>query len=90
MLAHRERLPDAGTLALDDDAVEDLDATPRALDHLKVDTNGVTGLELRHVAQLGALDVLDDVAHDKRAGRPTGKGSGAEDKSEAKAARSAT
>jgi hypothetical protein len=46
-----------------------------ALDHLEVHAHGVARLEARHVAQLGALEVLDDVAHGKRAGRPTAKGS---------------
>jgi hypothetical protein len=32
-------------LALDADALEDLDAAARALDHLKVDAQRVTGLE---------------------------------------------
>ena len=67
LLAHGERLAHAGALPLDDDALEDLDAAARALDHLEVDADRVAGLELRHVAQLGALEILDDVAHRKRA-----------------------
>src|SRR5581483_11636224 len=62
-LPHRERLADARALTLDDDAVEHLDAAARALDHLEVDADGVPGLELRHLAQLRALEILDDVAH---------------------------
>ena len=89
-LPHRERLADARALALDDDPVEHLDATTRALDHLEVNADGVAGLEVRHLAQLGALEILNDVAHKKMAGRPTGKGSGADAKPEAKTARSAT
>src|SRR3954462_10775658 len=51
----------AGALALDADALEDLDATARALDHLKVDAHGVTGLESRHLAHLARLEFLDHV-----------------------------
>src|SRR5207249_1027739 len=73
-LPHGERLAHARALALDDDPVEHLDAAARALDHLEVNANGVAGLEERHFAQLSALDVLNDVAHRKKAGRPTQKG----------------
>src|SRR5215212_10581451 len=66
LLAHRERFAHALALALDDDPFEDLDTAPRALDHLKVDADGVARLEAGHVlAQLALLDALDDRAHGK-------------------------
>src|SRR5262249_54095952 len=74
-LPHRERLTDARALALDDDAVEHLDAAACALDHLKVNADGVAGLELRHFAQLCALEILNDVAHEEVGRRPTAKSS---------------
>jgi hypothetical protein len=36
-----------------------------------VHAHRVARLEARHVAQLSALEVLDHVAHGKKAGRPT-------------------
>ena len=60
LLPDGERLADAGALPLDDDALVDLDAAALALDHLEMDADGVAGLEARHLAQLGALDGLDD------------------------------
>ena len=48
------------------DTLEHLDALTRALDHLEVDADGVTGLEDRDLAQLRLLDALDDCAHGKR------------------------
>src|SRR5262249_60992509 len=72
LLPHRERLARACALALDHDALEDLDAAPLALDHLEVDANRVPRLELRNAgAQLSAFEFLDDLAHTKR--RPTGR-----------------
>ena len=71
LLADGERLAGAGALALDDDALVDLDAAALALDHLEVDADRVPGLEPGHVAQLGALDRIDDVAHE---GGPAGRG----------------
>jgi hypothetical protein len=57
LLANRERFPDAGPLALDDDALEDLDASALALDHLEVDADGVARLEFRQVGpQLALLE----------------------------------
>ena len=56
-------------LALDDDALEDLRAATRALDHLEVDADAVAGLELRDPAQLRALEVVDDGAHGKESAR---------------------
>ena len=44
-----------GSLALDDDAFEDLHAAALALDHLEVDTDRVAGLELRQVCPQLAL-----------------------------------
>src|SRR6476646_7014236 len=75
LLAHRERLARAGSLPLEHDPLEDLHPPASALDDLEVHAHGVARLEARHVAQLSALEVLDDVAHGKRAGRPTAKGS---------------
>jgi len=49
LLAHREGLTYAGALALDDDALEDLDAAALSFDHLEVDANGIAGLELGQV-----------------------------------------
>ena len=66
LLAHGECLSRAGTLALDDDALEDLDATALALDDLEVDADGVARLEPRAIgAQLSLLDVLDDAMHNE-------------------------
>jgi hypothetical protein len=57
LLADREGLPHAGALALDDDALEDLDAAALSLDHLEVDANRVAGLEDRQVgSQLALLE----------------------------------
>jgi hypothetical protein len=57
LLAHGERLPHAGALALDDDALEDLDAAALSLDHLEVHPHGVAGLEDRQVgSQLALLE----------------------------------
>src|SRR4029079_479414 len=63
LLPHREGLARAGSLPLEHDPLEDLHAAARALDDLEVHAHRVAGLEARHVAQLGALEVLDDVAH---------------------------
>src|SRR5712691_1597035 len=64
LLAHGERLPRPGSLALQDDALEDLDPLPLALDHLEVHAHGVPSLELRQVvAHLGAFECLDHLAH---------------------------
>jgi hypothetical protein len=57
------------TLALDHDALEDLSAPPRALDHLEVDPHAIAGGELRDAAQLRALEVVDHGAHDKEKAR---------------------
>jgi hypothetical protein len=69
LLPDGEGLARTGALPLDDDALVDLDAAALALDHLEVDAHGVPCLEAGHLAQLGALDRLDDVAHDKGARR---------------------
>src|SRR6476646_7302344 len=63
VLADGKRLADAGALALEDDALEDLDALAGALDDAEVDANGVARLEARDLTQLAALDVLNDCAH---------------------------
>src|SRR2546421_12993783 len=64
LLAHRERLPGAGALALDHDPFEDLDAPALTLDHLKVDAHGVAWLEPGAIAaQLALFEVLDDPIH---------------------------
>src|SRR5215210_5105214 len=63
LLAHGERLADTFALALDDDALEDLGSTARALDHLEVDADAVARLELGDAPQLLALEAVDDGAH---------------------------
>jgi hypothetical protein len=50
-------------LALEHDALEHLRAAARALDHLEVHLDSITGLEARHAAQLCALEAVDDGAH---------------------------
>src|SRR3954447_9125926 len=71
LLADRERLPYARALALDDDALEHLDALALALDHLEMDAHGVPGFEPRDFTRLAALDIGDDAHQRKRNGRPT-------------------
>ncbi len=57
LLADSERLAHAGALALDDDALEDLDTAALAFDHLEVHANGVARLELGQVgSQLALLE----------------------------------
>src|SRR5256714_6750010 len=51
-LANREGLPQAGTLAPDDDAVEDLDPGTVALDDPCMDLERVAGAEIRDVGPL--------------------------------------
>jgi len=64
LLAHGERLPGAGALALDDDALEDLHPAALALDHLEVNAHGVTRLEPGAIAaQLALFQVLNDPVH---------------------------
>ena len=64
LLPNRERLSRARALPLDHDALENLDAPPLALDHLKVDADGVARLESGAIAaQLSLLEVLDDAVH---------------------------
>src|SRR4051794_11111809 len=69
LLADREGLAHALTLALDDDAFEDLRAAPRALDDLEVDLDAVPGLVAGDAAQLRALEGVDDGAHGRRKAR---------------------
>src|SRR3954452_19686789 len=68
LLADREGLAYAMTLALEDDAFEDLRAPARALDHLKVHAHAVAGREPRNPAQLRSLEAVDDAAHAGEAG----------------------
>src|ERR1043165_7934548 len=75
VLADGERLAGARALTLDHDPLEDLDALPAALDHSEVHAHGVARLELRNLAQLAALDVLDDRAHGKKGLAAAGNGS---------------
>jgi hypothetical protein len=57
LLADGERLAHACALALDDDALEDLDATALAFDDLEVHAHGIAGFELRQVgSQLSLLE----------------------------------
>jgi hypothetical protein len=73
LLADREGLARAGALALDHDALEDLDAAALPLDHLEVNANGVARLEPRAIAaQLALFEVLDDPMH--KNGPPRGRG----------------
>ena len=70
LLPHRERLPDTCALALDDDALEDLDAAALTLDHLEVDAHGVARLELGQVSpQLALFEKLDGIRHGEEARR---------------------
>ena len=73
LLADGERLAGAAALALDHDALEDLGPAARALDDLEVDAHAVARLEGGHAAQLGALDAVDDAAHERR-GRDGSRG----------------
>src|SRR5579884_3146021 len=66
VLADGERLAGAGALPLDHDPLERLDPLAVALDHLEVDAHGVARLEAGDVAQLAALEILDDRAHRRR------------------------
>src|SRR3954452_3932218 len=68
LLADGEGLAHAVALALEDDALEDLRAPARALDHLEVDAHAVAGREPRNPAQLRSLQAVDDAAHAGEAG----------------------
>src|SRR3954447_4432362 len=71
LLPHGERLACPRALALEHDSLEHLDPLPLPLDHLEVHPDGVARLELRDpIAQLGALEAVDDVAHRKEGRRP--------------------
>jgi hypothetical protein len=64
LLADGERLAHAGTLPLDDDALEDLDATALAFYDLEVHAHRVARLELRQVgSQLPLLEKFDRIRH---------------------------
>src|SRR5690349_14412030 len=67
VLSDGERLAGSGALALDHDPLEHLDALAAALDHAEVHEHDVASHEMRQVAQLTALDVLDDGAHGEEA-----------------------
>src|SRR6476619_6859795 len=70
LLPHGERLTETGSLTLDADALEHLDALPVALDDLEVHAQRVARLELRQVrAHVALLEALDDGVH--RRGWPT-------------------
>ena len=74
LLAHGEGLAHARALALDDDALEDLDAAALSLDHLEVDANGVAGLELGQVRpQLALFEELDGIRHGEEARQGLGQ-----------------
>src|SRR4030095_14274898 len=67
LLPHGERLTESGSLTLDADALEHLDALPVALDDLEVHAQRVACLELRQVrAHVGLLGALDDGVHRQR------------------------
>src|SRR4051812_27270923 len=74
VLAHGEGLADAAPLPFDDDPLEDLDPLAVALDHLEMNADGIARLEAGHVAQLAALEVLDDRAHREKGPRKAEKG----------------
>jgi hypothetical protein len=64
LLSDGERLSRPRALAFDHDALEDLDTPSLALDHLKVNADGVARLESGAIAaQLPLLEVLDDTMH---------------------------
>jgi len=64
LLPHGERLARARALPFDHDALEDLDTPSLALDHLKVNADGIAWLESGAIAaQLPLLEVLDDTMH---------------------------
>jgi hypothetical protein len=68
LLAGGEGLARAVALALDDDALEDLGSTARALDDLEVDAHAVARLEAGDAAELRAFEGLDDHGHSGDAG----------------------
>ena len=70
LLAHREGLAHAASLALDHDALEDLRPPARALDDLEVHAHAVTRLEGGDTAQLRALDAVDYAGHRAQKTRP--------------------
>src|SRR3954451_6842282 len=72
LLADREGLAHPLALALDDHALEDLRAAPRALDDLEVDLDAVPGLEAGDSAQLRALEGVDYRAHGREKAREKG------------------
>src|SRR4051812_3582730 len=76
LLADREGLAHPLALALDDHALEDLRAAPRALDDLEVDLDAVPGLEAGDSAQLRALEGVDYGAHGRRNDREKWLGGG--------------
>jgi hypothetical protein len=51
------------TLALDDDAFEDLRPAPGPLDHLEVDADAIAGVKRWYTAKLGSLQAVDHSAH---------------------------
>src|ERR1035437_448473 len=69
LLAHRERLARTVALALDDRALEDLDAAASPLDHLEVNLHAVARREVWDAAHLRALDGCDYAAHEGEGGR---------------------
>jgi hypothetical protein len=68
LLADGEGLAHPLALTLDDHALEDLRAATLTLDDLEVDADPVARTEGRHAAQLGALEAVDDGAHERRGG----------------------
>jgi len=63
LLADRKGLARTVALALDDDALKDLGTATSAFDHLEVDTQAVTSVELRDSAELCSLQGFNDGAH---------------------------
>src|SRR2546421_177612 len=64
LLSDGERLSRARALPFDHDALENLDTPALALDHLKVNADGIARLESGAIAaQLPLLEVLDDTMH---------------------------
>ena len=61
LLADREGLACAVAMALDADALKDLNALAVALNHAEMDLDGVPSFELRDIPALCCFDLFDNV-----------------------------